>query len=131
MRCNQSTLPTTWTTATLDAVAQGFLSGGTPSTKNETFWQGSVPWITSKWLNSRLYLDNGEKFISDDAIKKSATTVIPRNNLIFATRVGVGKVAVNRLDLAINQDLAGILIDSERYDVSFLAYQFIPFLIHK
>lgn len=123
MGCNQSTLPTTWTTATLGEIAQGILSGGTPSTKNETFWQGSVPWITSKWLNSRLYLDNGEKFISEDAIKKSATTVVPRNNLIFATRVGVGKVAVNRLDLAINQDLAGILIDSERYDVSFLAYQ--------
>ena len=116
-------LPTTWTAATLGAVAHGFLSGGTPSTKNEAFWRGSVPWITSKWLNSRLYLDSGEKFISEDAVRQSATTVIPRNNLIFATRVGVGKVSVNRLDLAINQDLAGVLIDSDRYDIRFLAYQ--------
>src|SRR5438093_12133593 len=116
-------LPDNWNASTLGLVAHGFLSGGTPSTKNEAFWQGSVPWITSKWLNSRLYVDNGEKFISEDALKQSATTVVPRNNLIFATRVGVGKVAVNRLNLAINQDLAGVLIDSQRYDIGFLAYQ--------
>src|SRR5262245_2689874 len=99
-------LPATWKIATLDEVANGFVSSGTPSTKNEGYWNGPVPWITSKWLNSRLYLDSGEKFISEDAVRESATTVVPRNNLIFATRVGVGKVAVNRLDLAINQDLA-------------------------
>jgi type I restriction enzyme S subunit len=116
-------LPGTWTTSTLGAVAHGFLSGGTPSTKNEAYWQGTVPWITSKWLNSRLYLDSGEKFISDDAVRQSATTVVPRGNLIFATRVGVGKVAVNRVDLAINQDLAGVLIDSSRYDIHFITYQ--------
>lgn len=116
-------LPSTWKVSTLGAVAQGFLGGGTPSTKNETFWRGSVPWITSKWIKSRLYLDTGEKFISDNAVRQSATTVVPRNNLIFATRVGVGKVAVNRLDLAINQDLAGLLVDANRYDVRFIAYQ--------
>lgn len=116
-------LPDDWNTSTLGSVAHGFLSGGTPSTKNETFWRGSIPWITSKWLNSRLYLDNGEKFISKDALMRSATAVVPRNNLIFATRVGVGKVAVNNIDLAINQDLAGILVDSDHDDIRFLAYQ--------
>ncbi len=116
-------LPATWTVSTLGEIAQGFLSGGTPSTKNAAFWQGRIPWITSKWLNSRLELDRGEKFISEDALKYSATAVVPRNNLIFGTRVGVGKVAVNRVDLAINQDLAGILIDPAGHDVRFLAYQ--------
>jgi type I restriction enzyme, S subunit len=116
-------LPDTWERSTLGAIAKGFLSGGTPSTKNDAFWQGTVPWITSKWLNSRLCLDGGEKFISDEAVRQSATAVVPRDNLIFATRVGVGKVAINRLDLAINQDLAGVLVDPEKYDLAFLAYQ--------
>ncbi len=116
-------LPDNWNASTLGLVAHDFLSGGTPSTKNEAFWQGPVPWITSKWLKTRLYVDNGEKFISEDALKQSATCVIPRNNLIFATRVGVGKVAVNNIDLAINQDLAGVLVDSDRHDIRFVAYQ--------
>jgi type I restriction enzyme, S subunit len=116
-------IPSTWETSTLGAVAHGFVSGGTPSTKNEAFWKGPIPWITSKWLNSGLYLDSGEKFISPDAVTRSATTIVPSNNLIFATRVGVGKVAANRIDLAINQDLAGVLIDARNYDVRFIAYQ--------
>ena len=116
-------LPLGWKRSTLGNIAKGFCSGGTPSTKNEKLWQGSIPWITSKWLNSKLYLDSGEKFISEEAVRQSATAVVPRGNLIFATRVGVGKVAINRLNLAINQDLAGILLDSEQYDSAFLAYQ--------
>lgn len=108
---------------TLGKIAAGFVSGGTPSTKNNEFWKGNIPWITSKWLNFKLHLESGEKFISEDALKQSATTVVPRNNLIFATRVGVGKVAVNSIDLAINQDLAGVLVDSDRHDIRFLVYQ--------
>ena len=117
------TIPARWSRSTLGQVARGFASGGTPATKNDDFWQGSIPWITSKWLNSRLYLDSGEKFISEGAVKQSATTIVPANNLIFATRVGVGKVAINRLDLAINQDLTGVHIDSDHYDIRFIAYQ--------
>lgn len=123
MSVNSNAYPSDWKIKSLGAIANGFLSGGTPSTKNEEFWCGSVPWITSKWLNSRLYLESGEKCISEVAIEKSATTIIPRNSLIFATRVGVGKVAINSIDLAINQDLAGVLVDADRYDLRFLAYQ--------
>jgi type I restriction enzyme S subunit len=116
-------LPERWQMETLGKIAAGFVSGGTPSTKNKEFWKGNILWITSKWLNFKLHLESGEKFISEDALKQSATTVVPRNNLIFATRVGVGKVAVNSIDLAINQDLAGVLVDSDRHDIRFLAYQ--------
>jgi type I restriction enzyme, S subunit len=115
-------LPTSWRRTTLGQVACGFLSGGTPSTKNESFWRGEIPWITSKWINSCLYLDSGEKQISEEAVKQSATTIVPRESLIFATRVGVGKVAINRIELAINQDLAGILVGEDN-NAEFIAYQ--------
>jgi type I restriction enzyme, S subunit len=112
-----------WRNCTLGEIASGFVSGGTPSTRNEALWKGDVPWITSKWIKSPLFLSTGEKFISLDAVRCSATSIVPKNSLIFATRVGVGKVAINSLDLAINQDLAGISVDGEQYDLRFLAYQ--------
>ncbi len=112
-----------WQKTTIGEVASGFLSGGTPSTSRADFWEGEIPWITSKWLGDKLELTNGEKCVSDEAVKKSATKIVPKNSIIFATRVGVGKVGINRINLAINQDLAGVLIDNERYDIKFLAYQ--------
>jgi type I restriction enzyme S subunit len=113
----------TWSKTTFGDVSTGFLSGGTPDTSQADFWTGDIPWITSKWLGENLELTSGEKFISIDAVKKSATKIVPKDSIIFATRVGVGKVGINRIDLAINQDLAGVLIDNEKYDIKFIAYQ--------
>ncbi len=112
-----------WTATTVGDVAIGFLSGGTPATKRPEYWEGDIPWITSKWLGDKLELSNGEKFVSQKAVDKTSTKIVPKDSIIFATRVGVGKVGINRLDLAINQDLAGVLIDKNKYDLKFLAYQ--------
>ena len=112
-----------WQKTTVGEVATGFLSGGTPTTSRADFWKGEIPWITSKWLGNNLELTTGEKFVSEEAVKKTATKIVPKDSIIFATRVGVGKVGINRIDLAINQDLAGVLIDNENYDIKFLAYQ--------
>jgi type I restriction enzyme S subunit len=112
-----------WREATFGEIATGFLSGGTPVTSQADFWDGDIPWITSKWLGKKLDLTDGEKFISEEAVTRSASKIVPKDSIIFATRVGVGKVGINRIELAINQDLAGVLIDTEKYDVNFLAYQ--------
>jgi len=112
-----------WKQATVGEIATGFLSGGTPDTSQPGFWDGDIPWITSKWLGKSLEITDGEKLISQDAVSRSATKVVPKDSIIFATRVGVGKVGINRIDLAINQDLAGVLIDNDEHDIKFLAYQ--------
>ena len=109
--------------STLGNIATGFLSGGTPATKQTEYWHGEIPWITSKWLGGQLELSDGEKFISEEAVKKTSTNIVPKDSIIFATRVGVGKVGINRVDLAINQDLAGVLIDNAKFDIKFIAYQ--------
>ena len=112
-----------WQETTVGKVATGFLSGGTPATSRADYWKGEIPWITSKWLGDKLELTSGEKFVSEEAVKKTSTKIVPKDSIIFATRVGVGKVGINRINLAINQDLAGILIDNDKYDIKFLAYQ--------
>jgi type I restriction enzyme S subunit len=112
-----------WRQAAVGEIATGFLSGGTPDTSQPGFWDGDIPWITSKWLGKSLEITDGEKLISQDAVSRSATKVVPKDSIIFATRVGVGKVGINRIDLAINQDLAGVLIDNDEHDIKFLAYQ--------
>lgn len=116
-------LPEHWRATKLGELAERFLSGGTPSTKDALLWQGDIPRITSKWLKEGLYLTSGEKCISRDAVENSATSVVPSNSLIFATRVGVGKVSINKIDLAINQDLAGIVIPADKCALPFIAYQ--------
>jgi type I restriction enzyme, S subunit len=115
-------IPESWEVVELGVVCEQLIGGGTPSTKIEKYWQGDQPWITTKWLGEKLYINNGEKMISNDAIKNSSTHVVPEGSLLVATRVGVGKVGINIIPLAINQDLTGIIVSS-KINVLFLAYQ--------
>ncbi len=114
-------LPEGWELVRLDEIALEFISGGTPSTKNNSFWVGSIPWTRSAHISSK-YLDSGERFINQDAIENSATNIVPKNNVLIATRVSVGKTAVNLIDVAISQDLTGIVIDSNKLLPIFLVY---------
>src|SRR5207237_1438236 len=101
-----------------------FLGGATPSTTLAEYWNGDIHWTTSKRLGSSYIVNSGEKFISKVGLKNSATNLIPRGNLLIGTRVGVGKVAVNEVDLAISQDLTGLIVDTSRFHSLFLAFCF-------
>ncbi len=50
-----------------------------------------------------------EHKISKEAVKNSSTNIIPKGNVIIATRVGLGKVCLIQNDTAINQDLKAII----------------------
>jgi len=115
-------VPEDWEVVKLGEVAESFIGGGTPPTDIKEYWNGTVHWTTSKKIND-LYLLNGEKKITEKGLKESSTHLIPKDNLIIGTRVGVGKVAINKIDIAISQDLTGVFIDKKKYSLEYLAYQ--------
>lgn len=107
-----------------------FLGGGTPDTKNEKYWNGSIPWISSSDLHENDIINiTKSRFINTDAIKNSATKLIPINSLVIITRVGVGKVAVNSCELCTSQDFSS-LIPYNDY-VFYLAYAILRLLRKK
>ena len=77
---------TKWPVVELRHVCDKILSGGTPSTKKEEYWKGDIPWITSADVVD-IKSAIPRKHITQDAIKESATNLIPKGNLIVVTRV--------------------------------------------
>ena len=114
--------PGGWVSCELRDLLLRTFGGGTPSTKHPAYWEGEIPWITTKWLGDAIHLDSGEKRISAEAVANSATKLVPTGNVLFATRVGVGKAAVTSIQLAINQDLAALIVDRSKVIPEFLAY---------
>ena len=84
------------------------LGGGTPSKENPAYYAGSIPWATVRDMNSDA-LSQTEFKITEAALKDSSTNVIPKGNVVIASRVGLGKVCFLEQDTAINQDLRGIV----------------------
>jgi type I restriction enzyme S subunit len=114
-------IPMDWDVVPLRDLATEFFSGGTPSTKRPEFWDGNIPWTTSAHIDG-LYLDEGAKYITSQGLERSSSKLVPRGNLLIGTRVGVGKVAITSIDIAISQDLTGAIVDKTKAHPEFLAY---------
>ena len=98
-------------------IATETYGGGTPKTSNEEFWKGDIPWIQSSDLIDECLFDvRPRKCISQEAVSKSATKLVPQNSIAIVTRVGVGKLAFMPFSYATSQDflsLSGLKIDPE------------------
>ncbi len=114
----------TWPMVALDDVCKTILSGGTPSTKQEEYWKGDIPWITSADI-CNIRTAEPRRFITQDAIVNSATNLIPKGNVIVVTRVGLGKLFTNSFDVCISQDSQGLIL-SEGIDANYLVYVLKP-----
>jgi type I restriction enzyme S subunit len=86
------------------------IGGGTPSKDkaHAAFYSGDIPWATVRDMKGD-FISETEFKITKAAVASSSTNVIPKNNVVIATRVGLGKVCMIEQDTAINQDLRGIV----------------------
>ena len=84
--------------------------GGTPSSSNAQYWNGSIAWITSADIDEQNNI-TVKKHITQEGLENSTSKIIPKESVIIASRVGLGKIAINHFDMAINQDLQGLIID--------------------
>ena len=90
-------------------LANVFQSGGTPSTKEPTFWGGTVPWIQSSDIQKDILFGViPQKFISEDGLLNSSAKLISKNSIAIVTRVGVGKLAIIDQDYATSQDFLSL-----------------------
>lgn len=98
-----------------------FYNGGTPSKKRSDWWSGDIPWISSSDLSDESITSiNIHRFITREAIDKSATHLCPKNAVLIVSRVRVGKVAVSPCELCTSQDFSTIV--SNEHNPYFLAY---------
>ena len=97
------------------------IGGGTPSTKKQEYWNGKTPWISSSdVIENNIYQITPTRFITDSAIKYSATKICPKNTILIVSRVGVGKIAVAPFDLCTSQDFTNLSIINQ--NVTYIAF---------
>lgn len=95
-------------------------SGGTPSRKNEKYYQnGTIDWVKSKELNGTFLLETEEK-ITEDAVANSSAKFIPENSVLIAMYgATVGENAIIAKEMTCNQAICA-LIPNENYPYTYL-----------
>ena len=118
-------LPKGWKMVTVKDVCLKIVGGGTPSTKIDRYWIGDIPWISSADIYGINEIKPRRK-ITKEAIKNSATNLLPSGGIIVVTRVGLGKLAVAPFDICFSQDSQGLVLN-EKY----LTTKFALWILHQ
>ncbi|GJL54591.1 MAG: hypothetical protein NPIRA02_17230 [Nitrospirales bacterium] len=88
-----------------------FSSGGTPSKKNNGYWNGDIPWVSGRDMKSTR-LSDAALHISKKAVDESSTRMAPAGALLILVR-GMGlahgaQIAELMIPCAFNQDIRAI-----------------------
>ena len=85
-------------------------SGGTPKTSVVKYYEGNVPWYSTKELKDG-YLFESEKTISEEAIIHSSAKLFPENTVVIAIYAAptVGRLGILTKPSAFNQAACGLV----------------------
>ena len=98
-----------WEQRKVSDLAEKTYGGGTPTTSNEAYWNGDIPWIqSSDVVDGKLLGVEPRKWITQDGLNNSAAQLIPENSIAIITRVGVGKLAFMPYSYATSQDFLSL-----------------------
>ena len=102
------------------------LAGGTPSTKNEKYWNGNIPWLSVKdFGNVNKIVSETEKTITLEGFNKCPSNMLHKGDLILSARGTVGKIAMVDKDMAFNQSCFGIRTKKNICNSDFIFYWYL------
>ncbi|NWK71143.1 restriction endonuclease subunit S [Bacillus paramycoides] len=103
-------IPHNWVWERLGNCILYLIGGGTPPKNNPQYWHGDIPWASVKDLKNDMYLERTVDTITDAGLLNSSSNLIKKGNIIISTRMGLGKIQLNTIDVAINQDLKAVFL---------------------
>lgn len=95
-------LPAGWRAATA-ADAMRVLSGGTPRTETEAFWNGQIPFFTPNDAVREPYVLDTELHITEDGLASSNSKLFPKDTIFITARGTVGEINLAQRPMAMNQ----------------------------
>lgn len=102
-------IPENWMWVRLGEMILNHIGGGTPDKSNEAYWNGDIPWMSVKDVHQdSMYADRTIDSITPAGLENSSSNLIEANRLIVVMRMAVGRAVINKLPVAINQDLRAL-----------------------
>ncbi len=115
-------IPAHWEVTRVKYISK-ILNGGTPNSSISEFWNGDIFGVTPKDLSKvSKYIYSSDRKITKEGYKNFSTSLIPKNNIIMATRAPIGNIKINKIETTINQGCKAILVDKNLIDLNYLYF---------
>ena len=100
------------------------ISGATPSTTHDEYYDGDVVWFTPKDLSDQntKYVEQGSRNITAEGFRSCSARMIPPYNLLMSSRAPIGLLSINEVECCTNQGFKSMVVDKTKADVDYLYY---------
>lgn len=90
------------------------VSGATPKTEIDEYWNGENFWITPAEINDDTFILNSSvRKITDEGVKSCGVNLLPVGTVILSSRAPIGKVAIVGIPMYCNQGFKNIIPNNE------------------
>lgn len=96
-------------------------NGGTPSTKNQEYWNGDIYWATLVDTKEK-YLYSTERTITEKGLSSCNATLLPINTVLFSSRATIGAVSIAKVPVSTNQGYKNFVCDDQKLHYEYLYY---------
>ncbi|MCO5382141.1 MAG: restriction endonuclease subunit S [Methanosarcina barkeri] len=116
-------IPENWNVKKIGDIGN-VIGGGTPSTKEESYYNGAIPWITPKDLSnySSVFIEKGERNITKEGLENSSARLMPAGTVLFSSRAPIGYVAIAKNEVSTNQGFKSIVCNENFANNIFVYY---------
>jgi type I restriction enzyme S subunit len=97
-------IPEEWETVPLKRIFK-IINGGTPSSSEESYWNGEIVWVTPNDLSklTEACIVDSERKITEDGLHNCSARIVPKGSIVISTRAPIGYVAIAEVPLCTNQ----------------------------
>lgn len=93
------------------------VSGSTPKTGNEEYWNGSLCWITPAEISDDdIVITDTSRKISEAGAKSCSLTLMPVGTVLLSSRAPIGKVAITGTEMYCNQGFKNLICSDAIYN---------------
>ena len=107
----RKSIPTNWSSATIESLCSRIQSGGTPATSNKSYYCGTNAWYSTQELTDKWLIDS-IKHISDEALENSSAKLFEKDTVVIAIYASptVGRLGLLSSEGAFNQACCGLVV---------------------
>ena len=96
------------------------VGGGTPSTGNQSYWDGDIDWYAPAEIADQIYANLSQKKITSLGYENSSAKMLPPGTVLFTSRAGIGKTAILTRKGCTNQGFQSIVPHRGELDSYFI-----------
>lgn len=99
-----------WERCKLSDIAE-IISGGTPNTNNDKYWDGDINWYSPAEIGEEVYAFESQKKITKLGLEKSSAKMLPaEKTILFSSRAGIGSTAILKSPGTTNQGFQSLVL---------------------